>query len=224
MTDTGYKIIKTDKLPNTGILRQTVNFHGREQWFDYYSIRAALVWPTAESPAYYLVGGEETWDERFYNPASGRGVVRIVKEFEYDDLALDQLFDRLTDDVTLNLADTIYIDLKHDDYRGAFYDYLDRTRLRNIHTQGAPYEDFTMRVGIVKDYDQTGELSIDKGSPLYGELQGISRADLVDAPELRFYRLNALSYLLSGFKKYAPIRRSPLAGWGRNTPKESWML
>jgi len=219
-----YKILKTDKLPNTGILRQTVIFFGREQYFDFYSIRAALVWPTPETPAYFIIGGEETWDERFYNPASGRGVVRIIKECEHDDLALDRLFDRLTDDVSLNLADTIYVDVRHEDYTGAFHDYLDRTRLRNIYVQSAPYEDFTMRVGIVKDYDQAGELSIDKGSPLYAELQGISRADLVDSPELRFYRLNALSYLLSGFKKYKPIHRSPQAGMGRNISKDSWMM
>lgn len=203
-----YRLMKTEKLPS-GKFKQFVKTDRGDEEFVYLAIRSALIWPAANNPGYFLCAGEEVWDEELYSPASGRGVIRITLEYDHNDLNLDSFFAAVTDYMIAHLSQTCYADfrIEKDDFRMAFYNFLDRKGLRNISVEKAPYDDFVLRIGVVKSWDEAGDLSIDKDSPLYSELQSISRLDLVEPDvEQRFFRLNCLSYLLSGFQKYFPRR------------------
>ena len=193
-----YRLMKTEKVP-AGFYKQFVKTENGDEIFRFYGIRFALVWPTSKSPPFFCGGGSELFDEQL--TPSGE-VIRIMVEHEHQGLALDSFFDTLTDYMTSHLADTVYADLSKEDFRETIYSYLDRRGLRNITVQQTPYSDFVLRIGKVKDYDEAGNLIIEKGSPLLADLQGISRMDLQDEPEVRFFRLNALSMLLAGFDKF----------------------
>lgn len=63
---------------------------------------------------------------------------------------------------------------------------------------------------------------VDKGSPLYEDLQSLSKEHLRDNPETKFYRINALSYLISGLQKNPPFK--PLgSGGGGHRVSNGWM-
>jgi len=224
------QLLKTERLPNGKFKRLVkVPWSVDPEETKFFSIRFALVWPTAKSPGYFCAAGEEAYDERYYAPADNRGVIQVLTEYEHQGLSLDSFFSELTDQMISNLAESCYADLKdrekltNDGFKGALYDYLDRKRLRNISVEKVPFDDFTLRLGIVKSWDERGNLSIEKNTPLYSELQGISRADLADPDvESKFFRLNCLSYLLSGFEKYGRpvILKEPRHEFN----KDSWML
>ena len=221
------QLVKTERLPNGNFKRIIKGPLGDEE-SKFFCIRFALVWPTPTSPGYFIGAGEEAYDEKYYAPADGRGIIKVLAEYEHKDLSLDSFFSVLTDQMISNLAECCYCDVKqkesNNDFRSSLYNYLDRKNLRNISIEKAPFDDFVLRVGIVTSWDERGSLVIEKNTPLYSELKGISRADLSDPNvEAKFFRLNCLSYLLSGFEKYKPTK--PLKGFDKNYGgREQWML
>ncbi len=67
-----------------------------------------------------------------------------------------------------------------------------------------------------------GKANVWHEGPLFEDLKGISRSHLGDNPETKFYRLNALSYVVSGFSKYRPI--SPLKSEFHSSGMKGWQL
>ncbi len=219
-----YRLISTERVP-AGFYKQQVKTQNGNEIFRYYGIRFALVWPTSKSPGYFCGGGSEVFDEQL-TPNAGE-VIRVTVEHEHQGLGLDSFFDTLTDYMTAHLAEVCYCDLTKEDFRETIYSYLDRRGLRNINVQQAPYNDFVLRIGKVKNYDEAGNLEIEKGSPLYGDLQGISRMDLQSEPEIRFFRLNALSMLVAGFSKFSTkpiLSQRFMRGCGPVRLGGAWML
>ncbi len=200
-----------------------VRTEGGEERIRYFDIRFAFVPPTPKSPPYFLGAGAEVYDEKL-DPIEGP-IIRVTAEHEAQELGLDSFFDVLTDHMTAQRGEVIYCDLSKEDLRGMLYSYLDKRGLRQLTAIQIPYSDFTLRIGKVKDYDETGKLVVSKGSPLYGDLRGISRLDLRDSPEVNFYRLATLSMLVAGFDKYPP--RPPLNFKGlinRRGDKSGWWM
>lgn len=216
-----YRLLKAEK-GRSGIIRHEVNYQGGDNSFLYRDLRFALVWPTAKSPAYFVGGGSEVYDEQL-TPHTGE-IIRLTAEHEHQGIDLDSFFDTLTDHMTSQLASTVYCDLSKEDHKQIFYSYVDRRGLRNISAQQAPYFDLVLRLGVLKDFDQGGRLVIARDSPLFGDLQGIARLDLQDEPEIRFYRLNCLSMLIAGYSKYPST--PPLTFKFRPTPggSMSWAV
>jgi hypothetical protein len=194
-----YQLIKSIRTPK-GFISQTVKTELGEQTFLYYSIRFAIVFPTPKSPGYFVGAGEELYDQ--IQVTQFGQVLNVISECEHQGIDLDGLLDKLTDEMTASLSDIVYTDMTLEDHRDLLFGYMDKRNLRNLSALQAPYSNFVLRIGKVKDYDNAGDLEIDKGSPLFADLRGISRADLEDEPEIKFYRLNALSMLVSGFSKY----------------------
>jgi len=213
-----YQLVKAERLP-TGIIRHSVEMLGKPDDFKYRSIRIGLVWPTVENPGYYVVGGMEI-DDRFV--ADEKGVIRIIEEEEVSDLSLVSLFDAVTTSYVTMLCDALYIDFKLEDHRLRFWEYLDSHNLRAVSCEDIAYKDLVLRFSAIKDFNDAGSLILDRGSDLFKDLQGISREHLKSKPEASFYRLNALSYLVSGFLKFPP--KQPLSFKFDGGRKDSWML
>lgn len=199
-----YRLIKAVRHERSRIIQHSVLLPGipEEVTFRYYSLRIGLVWPTTDSPGYFLVGGAETYDEQLI--VADRAQVRIIEQHEIPDLSLGTLFDAVTSSYVAYLCDAVYVDFEHTDYKIGLFDYLSRNNLRTLSVYDVPYKDVVYRLGVVGDFNDSGDLIIDKGTQLFRDLQGVSRTHLLDKPESKFYRLNALSYLLSGFSKFDP--------------------
>jgi hypothetical protein len=212
-----YKLIKAEKVRN-GIVHHVLDF-GEERDYRYQSIRIGLVFPTMDNPAYFVVGGMEAEDPLEQNE---RGYIRIIEEMEISDLSFDTLFNSVTDSYSSMLCDEVYADLKtNDDYKLKYWSYLDRHNLR-MNLSDVPYSDVVLRFSVLRDFNDSGSLGIDKGSALYADLQGISKEHLKDNPESKWYRLNALSFLISGFEKFKPTK--PLNMGRTMGGNQSWML
>ena len=220
--ENNYRIVKAVRSEKKRIVEHTVLLPNQTDYsfFRYYALRIGLVWPTVESPGYFLVGGAEEYDEVIV-PAD-RAQVRIIEQHEIPDLALGTLFDAVTSAYVAYLCDAIYVDFEHMDYKLGLFDYLSRNNMRTVSVYDVPYRDVVYRLGVVGDYNDSGELIVDKDTQLFRDLQGVSRTHLLDKPESKYYRLNALSYLLSGFSKYNPkppaLLKMSLGG------KSDWML
>lgn len=215
-----YRLLRAEKVKN-GIVRHEAVHMGKEDVFRYLSIRIGLVWPGQENPAFFVVGGMQTEDELSPSP---RGVVRILREEEVNDLSLNVLFDSVTSAYTAMLADALYVDRSKEDFRNRFWDYLDSHNLRTVSVEDVAYKDPVLRLSNVKDFQDAGDLLVDRSSPLFQDLQGVSRSHLKDDFETKFYRLNALGYLISGFAKYSA--KPPLTFKFRPGPggSMSWAL
>lgn len=217
-----YELIKAERF-ETGVINHHVRMSGEEKDFRYQAVRIGLVWDSLENPAFFVVGGMET-EDKF--AASLHGTVSIIQEFEVQNLSLDVLFDALSDSYVSMLCDAVYVDCgeEKEGYKSRLWDYLDKRNLRAVNIYDIPYRDIALRFSTIKDFNDSGCLIIDRGSPLFQDLQGISRSHLKDRPETQFYRLNALGYLLSGFEKYKPIRPFKMPREFRGSRNGSWML
>ncbi|MFC1580013.1 hypothetical protein ACFL4N_03785 [Thermodesulfobacteriota bacterium] len=218
-----YRLTKAVRSERLGIVEHKVLLPGVQEHrtFRYYAVRIGLVWPTAESPGYFLVGGAEVYNEQI-TPCE-RAQVRILEQVEIPELSLGRLFDAVTSAYVAHLCDSIYVDFEVVDYLNGLYDYLDQHKLRTVSVYDAPFKDLGYRFSVVGDFNDTGDLVLDKDTQLYRDLQGVSRAHLLNNPEVKFYRLNALSYLLAGFSKYTPGPSMFLdPGLGKGAP--GWML
>jgi hypothetical protein len=207
-----YRLLRAEKVKN-GIVKHEAVHMGREDVFRYLSIRIGLVCPGQENPAFFVVGGMEVEDELSPSP---RGLIRILQEEEVNDLSLNILFDTVTSAYTAMLADALYVDAAKEDFKMRLWDYLDAHNLRTVSIENVAYKDPVLRLSSVKDFQDAGDLLIDRGSPLFQDLQGVSRSHLRDDFESKYFRLNALGYLVSSFAKYPP--KPPLTFKVRPTP------
>lgn len=217
-----YRLAKAEKVPSGNILHEVLTSGGVEEKFRYYSIRMGLTWPTIGSPGFFVVGGQEVQDQF---DASERPLIRVIQEYEQNDLSLDGLFDSVTDAYSSNLCDQIYVDFTLEDFKLRFWEYLDRRGMRSVNVLDVPYKNILLRFGLVQDYNSSGDLLIDKGSKLFEDLKGISRSHLKDFPESKFYRVNGLSFLVAGFEKYkAQPRLVMKTSIDLRNGREGWML
>ena len=216
-----YKLVRAEKV-NAGFIKHSAIMPGgQESEYQYQSVRIGLVFPTVDNPSYFVVGGMEIDDPYF---ASERGLVRVIGEVEIADLSLDSLFNAVTDSYTSMLCDQVYMDFAaNEDYRMRFWNYLDQHNLRTS-LLDVPYKDVVLRFSLLRDFNDSGNLAVDKGSVLYQDLQSVSKESLRDNPESKFYRLNALSFLIAGFEKYKPVK--PLRDTSRLSTRrdQGWML
>ena len=219
-----YRLVRAEKTKN-GIIRHEAIYRGKEDVFRYLSVRIGLVWPGQENPGFLVVGGMQVEDE--LSP-SLRGVIRILREEEVKDLSLNVLFDSVTSTYVSMLCDEMYVDQakEKEDFKRRFWDYLDARNLRSINVCDVPFRDHVLRLSTIKDFQDAGDLLIDRDSPLFHDLQGLSRSHLKDDFESKYFRLNALGYLISGFSKYSPkppLRfKDPVFHGGRGN--NGWML
>lgn len=117
-----YQPFKASK-PENGIIRHNVQMYGGEMDFRYQCVRIGFTFPTTESPPFFVVGGMEVEDK--FAP-SLYGVVRIIQEFEAEDLSLDSAFEAISDSYTSMLAEAIYVDQSQKDYYMRLWNFLDK--------------------------------------------------------------------------------------------------
>ena len=213
-----YRLVKSER-NEKGVIKHEAVINGGEAVFRYHSVRIGLTSPSVECPSFFIVAGEEVEDV-FYN--SERRGIRVIQEHQHEGLALDSLFDMVTDSYFSNKCDAVYVDGKREDFKLHFWEFLDRRNIRNLNIYDVPYQDLAFRFGLVGSYNESGDLLVDKGSSLFEDLKGASRSSLKDDPEVKFYRLNALSYLIAGFDKYSSRQLLDLKNFGRRQ-SPGWM-
>jgi hypothetical protein len=218
-----YRLISATRTVKDNI-NHVVQIGGEETTFKYISVRMALIFPSEKHPAFFVVGGMEP-DDPLAAPRELK-TVRLLYEEEVQDLNPDGLFSRVTDYYSMCLADSCFVDFRNKDFYTQFWDFLDRRNLRTVDLLDVPYRDnFTLRLGLVRKFNDAGALVIPRESALFSDLHGVSRASLQgeDAEE-RSYRLNCLSYLIASFDKFVPLREFMGQKLGYEGKEGGWML
>jgi hypothetical protein len=198
-----YRIKASGRYEGTGHIKHETVIRGNDEVFKYYAVRVGMVWPSIHVQAYIVGVGEEVFDRQLY--ADSRGVLRVFYEQEFDGLNFDALFRQLSDIAVSSMAEVIYVDLDQEDYKTALYEFFDKQNLRNLSVQDIPFKDVLFRFGIVDKWNSSGNLIMSPDGGCFQEVKAISRADMVDeAVTDKFFRLNALSFAISGFDKFPP--------------------
>ncbi|MBC2710702.1 MAG: hypothetical protein HGJ94_06790 [Desulfosarcina sp.] len=172
----------------------------------YVAVYCGISWPSADSPAYYCLLGEE-----FCGHKDGgiiRGKVRLLAESESEGISLDSFFARATDDICHFRCDSTFAavdEKKYIDFTTAYYDFCSDRQIHLGRMEQAPFEkEFLVGVALIGDWHRSGRLEIPTDSIIHRQLKQIGMHDLGERPEERFFAINAFRFALGAFHKNKP--------------------
>jgi hypothetical protein len=100
------------------------------------------------------------------------------------------------------------IDSAYEQYRFDKKIYLGRL-------EQAPFaENFQLSIALINDWLKTCRLELPEHSIARQQLKRISKQELDDKPENKFYAINGLRYAVAAFHKFKPVRHG--GRWKRN--------
>ena len=223
-----YDIIKATEKKHRIIHHEVRTGDGSIKTIKYSGIRAGLCWPTITSPGYFCIFGEEWHKVGKDELRENRGKLHLLAEGESDSLSLNDLFSKLTGAAQKLHCGDIHIKWDEESYsfEGAFWEY---TRKHDIHSDTghlypAPHSDnIILGISWVQEWLKAGLLDIPEQSIVYGQLKKISKLDLEDALEKKFYAVNGLRYAVSAFQEDPPHWTQPPYYKVDNGRPYSWM-
>lgn len=175
----------------------------------YATIRGGISWPTAKAPAYYCVVGQKfiTADVMAERVPAGPRI--LLGEYEAASLSLSNFYSKITDIASQFLCRDFYVVLPEARWACGFEnDFYSLGRERNSKaTLQAAYDsdNFTLGISRIRDSIDKQSLIIPKDSTIYTQLRGLTKADLEDSPEERYYAINGLRHVISSFYRAPPV-------------------
>jgi hypothetical protein len=163
-------------------------------------ILIGLAWPNKSAPAYYCIFGQLDRQNEFKkNP------LIFLSEGQSSDL--QELLDKLTDDAKRLLSEGICVDLtgEWECYRDTFGNYCEDLKIRGLYLIQTPWpENFPYGLGLIKDWLKKRALEIERGTILAEQLGKMPEnlSEHTTEPEVDFFAVNALRYVLGTFQKY----------------------
>jgi hypothetical protein len=201
-----FTVINSRKTPRGLTTCNVMHPDGRAEEIQYTQIFGGLSWPNGEAPAHHCFLGE-LFSGMAAARKPARGKIILLAEAEHSGISLDRSFSMLTDDAMrvgckriLTNKDEALID-----FATAFQDWCYDKGNYTGYLEQAPYAtDFNVGIGITQDFFKEGRVDLPSKSLIYSQLHKISRQDLGEAPEKRFYAVNSFRYAISGFHKFKP--------------------
>ncbi|MBC8316508.1 MAG: hypothetical protein H8E41_01285 [Desulfobulbaceae bacterium] len=204
-------VVKAEKCKDHSIKLHIEDFDGQVDTKRYADIRGAVSWPIGSSPAYVCLVGQEYIRPKPFEKQAPIGRRVLLAEFESVDFAGDPLFAKIIDFADQFHCYEFYVDQgeRFTGFHADFREY-ERERSSSIHLRDAyDADNFMVGMSRIKTGIDRGNLMIPADSLAYSQLQSITRPDLADNPEQRFYALNGLRHVISGFHRNPPIIRPP---------------
>jgi len=179
------------------------------------AVIGGLSWPTDKSPAYFCVFGQRLKGGR-KRQKNKKAKIEFIAEHQGESLSLKQLFLKMTDFTKRFYCETYYTvtgDL-YEGYAETFEDYFENKKLDLYPAlDDAPFSDnFLFGVQLIDLWREQGTINIPEDTILYRQLREISSDDLGNDPELIFYAINALrfvvgTYLVNNFQPSSYIKK-----------------
>ncbi len=211
-----YNVINARKTKR-GISHDTITTDGETRTSSYSAVRGGLSWPMGTMPAYHCILGEEHIYFDRDDLRDQRGKLHLLSECEYPGLSIDQMFDKLTDDCARLCCSTVYTltEEKYTDYLGAYQNFCHEKKIKIGRLEQAPFaENFQLGASLINDWLRTGSLILPEQSIVREQLKRISKQELADKPEDKFYAINGLRFAVAAFHKFKPVRYG--GAWRRN--------
>ena len=160
-------------------------------------IRGALVWPTADSPAYYCILAQR-------DHLNARGKLPLVFLAEFQSNLPKEIFQRLKKDARKYACGQFYNDFRKEngDLRELFYEFCRYQRIENIELIKAPLSG-KLHIGaaLIKQWLIDKALEIMGSTTLLSQLKMMQVTDLKQSPEAKFFAINALQMLIVSLEK-----------------------
>jgi len=203
-----YNVIEARKSKNQ-ITHIVAKQNGGTESLRYSAIRGGLSWPAGTMPGYHCILAE---DFIYFDRDEGgdqRGKLHLLSEYEYPGMSIDAMFAKLTDDVTQLHCGEVYADTKEEyqDYLEAYESYRYDKKVRLGRLDQAPFaENFQLGIALITDWLRTGRLVLPEQSIVREQLKQVSKQDLDESPENKFYAINGLRFVVAAFHKFKPVR------------------
>lgn len=168
------------------------------------AVRAGLTWPT-QSPGYFVLLGQ-----RVARNTRGRNPLNFIVEGESADPV--ELFRLLCDEAMRFYCEDVYVDLSEGwkGFEDLFTDFLAANKIEGIYFKDAPYrQKFELGLAIIRKWISENALTIDAGTLLSEQLGRLPRGDLAERPEIHWYAVNALRYVVGSFEQTGGSRMTP---------------
>ena len=214
-----YNVVDTRKSKN-GVTHIVANNDGGTEIKKYSAIRGGLSWPAGTMPAYHCIVGEGFVYFDRNEGGDQRGKLHLLAEHEYSGMSIDQMFDKLTDNVVQLNCGTIYTHTEEEqaayaDYQEAYRDFCYKKKVSLGWLDQAPFADnFQLGIALINDLVKTGRLVLPEQSIVREQLKRISKEDLDESPENKFYAINGLRFAVAAFHKFKPVKHG--GAWKRN--------
>ena len=199
-----YDVIRAERADN-GLVTHVVATENGERNIKYHDIRAGLSWPTGMAQGYYCILGEEYKDFHRFDGGKRRGELRLLVEYEYNGISMNDLFANLTDDTAMLECRSIYTNTG-EAFQGqveSYREFCNKTGARTGNLTQAPYVDnFLLGISWIQDRIKEGLLPIPETSVIYSQLKTITKAELAEVPEEKFPAINGLRFVVGAFHKY----------------------
>ena len=206
-----YNVVKTETTKRGVIVHEVDSGDGELKSYHYAAIRGGLSWGSGESPAFFMILGEEFVDKtRFEGQVPPRGKLKVFTERQIPSPFLDKLFSALTDDCALFGCGYVYADLsdEHEESGKLFMEYVSEKKARYVSLEDAPFvNNFPLGVSLINRWLSEALLDLPKESLVRDQLKKLTKQDFGDSPEQRFFAVNALRFVLGSFYKCPPTSR-----------------
>ena len=178
--------------------------HPKQTSFFCHDIKGSLVWPTANSPAYYCIIGQSKNINR-------KGKLPLIFLGERARELPKDIFKLLKKDSRRLACFEFFNDLlkENRDLITLFYDFCRYQRINNISLTKAPLVGkFHLGARLLNEWINDNALQIPKGTILYKQLKQMQVPHAEVKPEEKFFAVNALQFII------ASVERQPWRGVG----------
>jgi len=220
-----FEIISAQKEQDGSIILVIANQEtGEHELRRFADIRMGIHWPSSLSPACFVIVSQEYTGTPKYGDANPPvGSREIIAEYISETLGMNEFYRQIVVFVKKSLCRRLYAVLPEDPYQCGYFQDLQkyaRNAECNIHINSVSEgDDFFLGISRIKDSTDSGWLSIPTASAVYDQLNSITREDLQDNPQERFYLIDALGHVLDGYYR-CPPRNYPLIT--KRRPPPNW--
>lgn len=181
-----------------------LSVNGKQTTLFCHDIKGSLVWPTANSPAYYCIIGQRKEINR-------KGKLPLIFLGERQAELPKGIFKMLKKDSKRLACHEFYNDLlkENADLITLFYDFCRYQRIENISLVKAPLVGkFHIGARLINEWINDDALQIPKGTILHNQLGKMQGSHLEEKPQEKFYAVNALQFIA------ASVESQPWRGVG----------
>jgi hypothetical protein len=182
---------------STGIIMVEILDGDKKETLLFRGTRTGLSWPTAQSPGFYVLLGQENKKN-----VIGNYSLRLIREGEEQIPA--QLFEKMASDAGTFFCEEIYADLSNASersrgYVAAFDVFRKERRRQKLYLRPGPF-DFGHGIFVIRGLVKEGAIDIPRGTTVFEQLKSITSEDLRGQPEEKFYALTALCFAVGSFE------------------------
>ena len=208
-------VVSSKRMPDQSIELVVIDpSTGSKTHKNFADIRGGISWPTALSPAYAVIVGEDYQGSFSHGEGKSRspGRLTVIAEVLSESLNLEtDFYSQLVEISSKVSCDVFYFSLPEGEELHNYGHYVDFVRYSSRFNSGASLrqahdnKDFMLGVIRIKQVMDRQELEIPSTTTVFREIQSITKEDIQECPDVSFYAINALRHVIGAFHRHPPM-------------------